>query len=236
LKELWKNRRALETILNARAIVDECLEIIQSYEKNVVWSEQNYNYEYIVSVEESLVDIKSSLLKRLYVASSFVIPLSSKSYRRDFEQIRREFYTYKTSLEVFENLERDVRDSQKAQLRSMETIAIFTSIVTFIAASIPTFKFIDTPTQAAIFMLALACSLGFFVLLIVIVSRGIHKLKDHKWFVLTTLLVATSFWVLLIRNNSEHLNLKSKKSEEFEKRLENIENEMDIKTDSTLKR
>lgn len=210
LREIFNNRAALDAIKHSREIIKSCEEVFIEYKENIKWSEENYNYVFVLPFEDCFIPFDNELLDKVFVGSSFVLPLSKNKYKLEFEENRREFYTFKSSLEVFENLERDVKDNQNSQLRSMEIIGIFTAIVTFVATSIPSFQFIRSSYQAGVFMFALACSMGVFILMIIISSRGVHKLKEHWLIILLMFSGGLIGWYTLINWTSDPADKESK--------------------------
>ncbi len=173
LKKDYQNRSALDNLNKAKKIIQKCESIIEKYRINVKWSKLHYNYVFALPSKECMVNVTNNHISQVYLASSFALPISSESYVSDFELIRQEFYTYKSSVEIFENLERDIQDTRQSQIRQMEIIGVFTAIITFIAATIQAFTFVKTAYQAFLFMFALACSLCLFVMFSISILRGL---------------------------------------------------------------
>ncbi len=205
LESLYNNRKALEFLTPAREIITTCEEIITSYKINVEWSEQNFNYVYQLPYSECLAKTDNQALEEIFIASSFSLPISRQKYIDEFEENKQKVYNLKTSIEIFENIEKDFsefnhqkEEIKNREVKSMEILGIFTALVTFVAASLPTFKFINTPYQAFLFMLALSTSLGIFVLLILLVSRDTKKIKEHKNIIIALVLSSLVLWSLLV--------------------------------------
>lgn len=205
LESLYDNRKALEFLLPAREIINKCEEIITSYKVNVEWSKDNFNYVYQLPYSECLAKTNNQELEEIFIASSFSLPLSRQKYFDEFEENKQKVYNLKSSIEIFENIEKDFTEfnNQKEEIKnrevkSMEILGIFTALVTFVAASLPTFKFINSPYQAFLFMLALSSSLGVFVLLILLVSRDTKKIQEHKGIIISLVLTSLILWALLI--------------------------------------
>ncbi len=205
LEEVYNQRQALGFIKAARKIVDECEKIFSAYEENVEWSKENYNYAFKLPHSESLVEVRNSRIPNMFIFSTFLLPLPKEEYIKKFEENRQKVYNLKTSIEVFENIEPEILEFDKKKrevmdrdIKSMEVIAIFTAIVTFVVGSLPTFKFISTAYQAGLFMFALSSSLALFVLLIISTTRGASKLKDNLLTFVFLLVIAIASWYILV--------------------------------------
>lgn len=215
LKKEYNDRRALEFIAPARKIIDKCQEIFKRYKDNISWSESSYNYVFQLPFDECLVKINSSHLKNIFIASSFVLPLSKEKYKQEFEENRNDVTILKASIEVFENIEKDINsfnkmkdDIKRSEIRSMEILGVFATVITFVAGSITAFKTVDTPYQAALLMFALATSLSCFVLLLLTLNRGKKRLKSSINIILGFLFVAALCWWALIHFNTAPSNIQ----------------------------
>lgn len=212
LEELHLKKQAKDYIGNSRKIIDKCEEIFKVYQSNVAWSESNYNYVYQLPFKECLIPLENDVLKELFIASSFLLPLSKEKYKKEFEENRNRVTRMSSAIEIFENLEGDLsklsklsEEIQNKETRTMEILGIFTALISFVAASLPTFKFINSPLQASLFILALGSSFAGFVILLLVVFRGIDKLNEFKrpigWFIAFTLI----FWSLLVFTRKDSL-------------------------------
>jgi len=205
LEEIYNARKAMGFIAPARRIIDKCEKIISTYRENILWSQQYYNYAFHLTYNESLIETSSDKLDKIFLFSSFLLPLSKEKYRPQFEENSRRVFILKNSIEVFENIEPELSqfsnlksEIQNRDVKSMEIIGIFTAIVTFIAGALPAFKYIETAYQAFLFMISLSLSLCFFVLLILSISRGIGVVKRNGIWIILFLIAAIVAWAILI--------------------------------------
>ena len=204
LRKEYNDRRALEFIAPAREIINKCDEIFEVYKENISWSTGNYNYVFQLPFDECKVEISNSNLETIFIASSFVLPLSKEKYRKEFEENRNEVNVLKASIAVFENIEKDMSsfnkmkdDIKRSEIRSMEILAVFATVITFVAGSITAFKTVNTLYEGFLLMFALATSLSFFVLLILTLNRGKKKLKQSINILIAFLVLSFLAWGLL---------------------------------------
>lgn len=206
LQQTYNQRKALESIsVRSKEIIKKCEEIEKAYSTNVEWAELKYNYVFQLPYNECLFTTNNQELRNIYIASSFLLPLPKDRYKLELEENKRKVLILSSSIEVYENIEKDINELNKDKeevlkrdIRSMEILGIFTAIVTFVAGSLPTFQFVKNVYQAALFMLSLSSSLAAFVLIILIIGRGVEKLKKHKNLALTMVGVAVSAWCALL--------------------------------------
>jgi hypothetical protein len=213
----------LQKLESVKNILEKCEELIKDYKENLKWTSSHFNYLYQLSYEECLIDVTNIKLQKLCLPSALFLPIDIQKENNKFEKIMERFYKLKTRYDVFETLIPDLEslrntrqgieglknDIQNREVRSMEIIGIFTAIVTFVAASIPTFRYIESAYHAFLFMYALAGSLGIFVFLILALHRGgVGKLKEHKWPLMVIAVLALTAWGLLIYFDSNSSFLK----------------------------
>jgi len=206
LQKLYNNRKPLESIaLVSRKYIRKCEGILEDYLKNVEWAESKYNYIFQLPFSECLIDTDNLNLPQIYIASSFVLPLPKSIYKAELEENKQKIHLLNASIEVYENMEKDVaeitkdkEDIQKRDIRSMEILGIFTAIVTFVAGTLPTFQFIKSAYQAGLFLLALSTSLSVFVLLILSVTRGLQNFKKHLKLILSITGATFALWIGMV--------------------------------------
>lgn len=249
LEALYSARKALEFVSPARKIIDTCEQVIKTYKDNVDWSKLKYNYVFQLPYDESLIEIEGQDLPRIHVFSAFLLPIYKNKYITEFGDFKQRVNNLKSSIEVFENVELEMREFgglkkeiKDRDLKSIEIIAIFTSIVTFIAGSIPSFKYIETAYQAGLFMFALSSSLGVFILLILSITRGIERLKSNQRLIWAFLLIGVVFWLLLVGLTNdpqkESQKIYDSRLDSFSRESRRIERELKTLTgtyDSVLK-
>lgn len=240
-----------ETFINKyRAYLDKCKNILISYKEHKDWSLENFNYIYLLPYNESLVDFEIEDKNfPIFFASSFVLPPSHLEIEKHYNEIEEKYNKLNSYLEftLFFNNESkeinkikeditqfsnnqtkdisDIRESVKeTDKRSVETLTIFTAIISFIIGNVALFQFIKTFIEALIFILSYAIALSIFVLLIFVSTKGVEKIKSYKK-ILVGFYAALIFilgGLFCLRYHFEKNEMKD--VEELKKRLESIEN------------
>lgn len=218
LKELKKNyasNHAIESIDDCRKIIDKCHSIYTAYKNNVEWSKNNYNYVFQLPFDECLLEISNeegSVVDKVFISSSFLMPILKKDIMSEFETNMTEVTLLEYTVKAFENIKTEIDslqtlkaeikkindDSKLKDVKTIEVLGIFAALISFVAASLPTFKIIETPLQAAMFMLALSTSLCAFIVVLLAASRGLNTFTTHKKTIYNSVFLAALFWCLLI--------------------------------------
>jgi hypothetical protein len=214
LKSLVESREPLDdsnvsihkSLKDIRLLFTEC-------ERKINWSQNHYNLLYQLPYEESLVEYNSPTeLDKIYFASSFLLPLSIEQINYDFQKAKIDFNNEFNHFEVFSSLTKefkiikDLKDEVKnSDKKSIETITIFTAIISFIVGSVSGYKFIDSFPAAIIFLLIFSTSLFSFVLLIFISTKGFEVLRIHKKYILSVYIAITllTFVIFYFKPNNE---------------------------------
>ena len=229
--------------------LNNCKEILSSYKEYKDWSLENFNYIYLLPYKESLVnfEIESKNLP-VFFASSFVLPPSHLEIEKHYKEIEEKFNKLNSYLEFslfFNNETKEIKnikenitsfsDNQTKEIneiresvketdkRSIETLTIFTAIISFIIGNVALFKFIETFIDAIIFILIYAIALSVFVLLIFVSTKGVEKIKSYKkiliWFYAVSILLLGGLFCLRYHFEEN----ETKEVEELKKRIEKIE-------------
>ncbi len=229
--------------------LNKCKEILISYKEYKDWSLENFNYIYLLPYEESVVnfEIENKNLP-VFFASSFVLPPSHLEIEKHYKEIEEKFNKLNSYLEFslfFNNETKEIKDIKEnitlfsdnqtkeineikesvkqTDKRSVETLTIFTAIISFIIGNVALFQFIKTFYEALIFILIYAIALSAFVLLIFVSTKGVEKIKSYKkiliWFYAVSILLLGVLFCL--RYHSEEN--ETKEVEELKKKIENIE-------------
>ena len=219
-KNLIANRVAFDTEIPIKKHLKEIRELFSECERKINWSENHHNLLYQLPYEESLVTYNSETLEKIYFASSFLLPLSIEQNNYDFQKIKIDFINEFNHLEVFtslnnefnqiKSLKQNVENNDK---KSIETITIFTAIISFIVGSISGFSFIDSFYKAIIFLLIFSTSLLSFLLLVFISTKGfekIYKFKEIILFIYIGIAVILSS-VFFFKEKNDELEEKKKK-------------------------
>ena len=239
--------------------LNKCKDILTSYKEYKDWSLENFNYIYLLPYKESLVDFKiESKNLPIFFASSFVLPPSHLEIEKHYKEIEEKFNKLNSYLEFslfFNNETKEIKnikenitsfsDNQTKEIneiresvketdkRSIETLTIFTAIISFIIGNVALFQFIKTFIDAIIFILSYAIALSIFVLLIFVFTKGVEKIKSYKniliWFYLALIVILGGLFCLRYHfeenemEEVEELKKKIEGIEELKKRIENIE-------------
>ncbi|WP_400261929.1 hypothetical protein ACFX5U_20470 [Sphingobacterium sp. SG20118] len=226
----------------------ECSQILKEYYEKKEWAKTHDNYIVILPYEESLVDISSEKypdLPKILFFTSFVLPYYKDSIDYHYSETRQRFREVKSLTSVVGSLKSDLqklenlnKDFDRKDLKSIETITLFTAVITFILSSIPAFKFVETVQQAALFMLSMSASLGIFILLIFSFTRGLSKFltKPRSWLgaLIIILIFTVIFFVLKVTSGSLIDFEKTTKKDTINSSIQN-QNELDsIKRNSEI--
>ncbi|MGP8214981.1 MAG: hypothetical protein ACLQQ4_05410 [Bacteroidia bacterium] len=133
------------------------------------------------------------------------MPLPKDHYIEKFSADLAEMNSLEASLRVLERIEGNMKElmnvSDQVKLREtrmMESLGVFAAIVTFIATSVSSIRFIENGKQALAFMLALASSLGIFVMLILMISRNFRIIKKNQIVIGAMTVTCAAFWGILL--------------------------------------
>lgn len=252
--------------------LNKCKEILISYKEHKDWSLENFNYIYLLPYEESLVNFEiESEIFSVFFASSFVLPPSHLEIEKHYKEIEEKFNKLNSYLEFslfFNNETKEIKnikenitsfsDNQTKEIneikesvkqtdkRSVETLTIFTAIISFIIGNVALFQFIKTFYEALIFILIYAIALSAFVLLIFVSTKGVEKIKSYKkiliWFYAVSILLLGGLFYLCYHfeenemKEVEELKKKIEGIEELKKRIENIETLQKPSSEKTIEK
>jgi hypothetical protein len=189
LKNLFEDDKFTENLNDCKKALSESAILLEKFEVESAWFKNHNNYIYLLSLEESQVQINGF---DLYIFSSFVLPTSEKYLENKFKKTVENIALYQTSFKSISTLKSTFNELKSLRKefdltseklnekegRTIEIVTLTTTILVFVSASIQGFKFIKTGTQAIYFTLALGTSLGFFVLLMYVLNR--RKLSSYE--------------------------------------------------------
>lgn len=180
----YENRKEFDKIEPTKKILKKLDELIESCGNKLIWSQNHYNHLFQLPYEESLIPSNLKELPKIYYASSFVLPLPVEDSQKAFNSIDKKYNKLNVLVSSVSSLNKefdtieDLKNSLKTNdFKSLEIIGVFTAIVAFVLASIPSFKFITNFNQAALFTSILACSLFLLAFTILSFTRGIKEVK-----------------------------------------------------------
>lgn len=205
LEDLYKSRKALD-IKKSRGLIDRCNSVYATYKENVEWTKEHYNYVFQLSFEECCLQLNDTNVGRIYVFSSFILPLPKDKYIEEFEYNKKQVDQVENSVKVLENVEPELSNLQDREVRALEILGIFTALISFVVASLPTFAIIKTAPQAALFTLALATSFSSFILLLLITLR--RKTRTIISLIVLFLILAAAIitWILLVSQSENNVD------------------------------
>ena len=219
----------LDDLTEFKAEINGCEELLKTLERYIDWSKRNYNYVFVLPTDECMVKFAEN--ESIFVASSFVLPLDLGKVSIELVEMCERLQQIKTSTSIYANIQEVVLDSKKRDVRSMETLGLFTALITFLSASASTFRLIETAFQAVLFTLALSSSLVTFIFLLLSVTREKGYFKRNIVFIAPIALMTILTWNYIIRQ-AELINKDSlhHKVEQLEKQLKRIKDrDSDIK-------
>lgn len=229
LKKYFENKTVIDNIKICEKLIVECNELIKLYNDGINWVKENYNYIFQLPMNECLVDLNDN--SKMFVFSSCFLPISRNTLELKFKNDLENFYIYKASIENLLITNKGIieikeltEEFEKKETKALETIVIVSAIMTFVAASIPGFKFINTGLEAIYFTLSLGSSLALFSIVFYGLNRGMDKLKPLKIPLIIGAIVVLILWSLLYFFTKNNLNFKEEDPNKI-----NIENTIDLK-------
>ncbi|CAA0248218.1 conserved membrane hypothetical protein [Tenacibaculum maritimum] len=219
----FENREVLDDLSKYKDELDELSEAIKQYKAKLYWSKNNHNLLFQLPYEECLVNSNIEDLDIFY-ASSIVLPLPHEESQEGYEVINsklkelkqlvlsvaslnREFETIK-NIEI--NQKNALEDLKNNQVKSIETITLFTAVIAFIITSIPSFSFVKDIFQAILFIGIIGSSLLIMLGVMFLFTRGFKK--NSSWILITLSIVLFIFTILSLNNsvNKIETNIESK--------------------------
>ncbi len=188
-KYLKYKLRKLEHLLSLdiSKIKDDYISVSQDIQKLIVecnnkfkWSLNSYNMLYQHGYNESIITIKNH---KVYFPTSFLLPFSTIEYEQEIKKADESYkglvikFQEKQVQNIIDSFKEELKQSEK---KSIETITIFTAIISFIVGGIGAFKFLETFIQAILFILIYSVSISIFVLLIFVSTKGKALLSQYK--------------------------------------------------------
>ena len=159
-----------------------------TYKKNIEWILEHIYFIYRVSFKECIID-------DIFIYSSFLLPLDNRESKDDYERVSDDFRELKSQLPLFrkmvefngdvskvkEELFQFDEKIEKRDAKTIELMGLFTAIIAFIMASIPTFKYMENIFDVGIFFVVFATSLISFLLVLLFITGRIKVNKEQKW-------------------------------------------------------
>lgn len=226
LNELIKNREVLDTEIQIKKHLTEIRDLFANCEKKINWSENHHNLLFQLPYKESLVAYNSDNLEKIYFASSFLLPLSVEQAEYDLQKLKIEFNNKFNHMEVLESLDKEFNlikelknNVENTDKKSIETITIFTAIISFIVGTVSGFKFIDSFFKALIFLVVFSTCLFTFVILVFISTKGFEVIKNRTKLFLGFYTSISIILLMLFKFNYSQNKSDLKKEKEIEKHI-----------------
>lgn len=234
-----------ESILNLNSYNSEFEKIeklINKTRNRIEWSNSHQNLVFQLDYIDSLVDVSNLNfdIKNIYFPSSFVLPIATKENNDEFNRIEQKFIKYKTRYELYNKLLPDIKGINEAkedvkeakeeikriEKKSIETITIFTAIISFIVGSIGAFQFIESFSQAVLFIVLFSVSISIFVLLFFATTKGLKTMQRHWYLLLPYFLIGLIVYYFIIpfyTKDLDRYNLTIKNEKIIQRKLDSIQ-------------
>lgn len=135
----------------------------------------------------------------IFIASSFILPINYEKVKNKLNLFEREKNKFKTLIDVLMHIQKHKAEISDMKLqieendkKQVEILGIFAAIVLFISANVQIFTKINSIEDGLKFTLVMAYSLGFFVVLIWLVTRN-NKLNPSPihWLIIGIFSIST---------------------------------------------
>ncbi len=214
---------------------------LEEYENKTQWSLKNNNYIFKLPYKESLITYKNL---NIYFASSFLLPKVNDDIINEKRILLNNYHKLTTLFNIENqivelqtlkyNFNKEIKTLNEnfdtTNKKLLETVTIFTAIISFIVGSIGAYKFLTTFTEALIFIIVFGISISIFVLLIFISTKGIEALKKYKLSLIGIYSLALIILIVLIPFNyhsREYIENSNKSRDSLhndqERKIENLE-------------
>lgn len=175
--------------------------VLDKYFRSIEWSERNLSTLIQLPYEECIFTNKIGFTQNIFINGSYFIPLHETEIASDrdsilsnYQRANARYYIAKDRLKAKALID----DIGKADVRSMEILAMFSALVSFVIGSINTFGQVKSAYSAALLTLSLSTSLGLFVFLILGIHRGgIEKIRKHMWIIIVLISLIILLFLLL---------------------------------------
>lgn len=143
----------------------------KEYKKNIQWIVEHIYFIYRVSFDECIID-------EIFIYSSFLLPLDIRKSKNDYERVSDDFRVLKSQIEPLKRIVQFDEKIEKHDTKTIELMGLFSAIIAFIMASIPTFKYMENIFDVGIFLIVFATALISFLLVLLFITRYNKKVKN----------------------------------------------------------
>lgn len=190
-------------------LLDKCKKILSDYQKNIDWALINFNYIFLLPINESKAKFKIDGVEyQIFFASSFVLPPSSKIIEDEYNSTKEKFdklYSYLDFTKFFSNEIEEIKDIKNdlknKDKNSIELLSLFTAVISFIIGGVSGFAFIKDLFTALLFFVVFTTSLITFLLVLFAFTRGKQVINDNKRFIIGIYVIFLTAISLLFGTN-----------------------------------
>lgn len=195
IQTAFDKREILKNLKNESNQLEKLEPVIKRCKERMQWSYNHHSLIFQLPFKDSIIPVNYPEFRGIYYASSFVLPIPQYTNQKEFRELELQFDKLKLltssisalgdEFQEITNLKEELKNND---FRSLEIIGIFTAIVTFVIASIPAFKFIDSFEKAIYFYAVLGASLSTMILVLLLMKRGTQALAKN-WIALLCLIL-----------------------------------------------
>ena len=194
----------------------------KEYKKNIQWIVEHIYFIYRVSFEECIID-------KIFIYSSFLLPLDIRKSKNDYEIVSDDFRVLKSQIEPLKRIVQFDEKIEKRDTKTIELMGLFSAIIAFIMASIPTFKYMKDIYDVGIFFIVFATSLISFLLVLLLIIRK-TRINIRFW---CQLILIVIFYIAMIKFTI-YLSDKKDNAITFQQQSENTIIEEKITSNKTV--
>ncbi|HTO16614.1 MAG TPA: hypothetical protein VLZ83_12645 [Edaphocola sp.] len=235
LESKFQNRQKLEHSIKDKDELDTLLGAVKLYKEKLKWSKNNHNLLFQLPYEECLIDSNVDELDIFY-ASSIVLPLPHEESENNYEEISEKLKGLKQLIlsvaalnKEFTTIKELQSEIKTNQVKTLETIGVFTAIMAFILASIPSFSFVNEFYQALLFTGIIGSCLLIMVSTIFLFTRGFKKIQS--WLLIVLSIALFSFTLYSLNRSIDMVEISIK--QDFSKKINSLKVEQ-VKVDSLI--
>lgn len=210
MEQIRKDSQELSKVEEYSRMAEYASEAFGSYYEYIDWTRRNYNYVFQLPFEECSIKLKDlsgeDSPDRLFIFSSFVVPLRQDQYIEKFEESKRAINVMLASRDILVNVNSKMNELDKAlgkakdkEIQTLTTLSIFTAIIAFVTSSVGFFHEDFSVTQMSVLLISYGLSLLAFVFGVVHLFRQAENKKDtitNNWIALVVLALLLWFYFI----------------------------------------
>ena len=216
------NTITIEQIEEIENYLDKIEPDYKTYKTNIEWILEHIYFIYRVSFKECIID-------DIFIYSSFLLPLDNRKSKEDYERINDDFRVLKSQIDPLKRIVQFDEKIEKRDTKTIELMGLFSAIIAFIMASIPTFKYMKDIYDVGIFFIVFATSLISFLLALLLIIRK-TRINIRFW---CQLILIVIFYIAMIKFTI-YLSDKKDNAITFQQQSENTIIEEKITSNKTV--